>query len=203
MAVRDDLAADLAKWITDTNRKPADLLFTVPRDLRKIFDLDLKAAGIAKRDDRNRTLDVHALRHTFGTLLSVNGVAPRTAQAAMRHADLKMTMNTYTDPRLLNVADALKSLPALPLPSASDPRRLALTLAPQLALPLALAPVQTGHLGALTVHDQATVSGWEGKEGTERKSLVDNEKGSVTFPVIEPYRMGATGIEPVTPSVSC
>jgi site-specific recombinase XerD len=47
------------------------------------FGAAFAAAGIPKRDDRGRTVDVHALRHTFGTHLSKNGVAPRTAQAAM------------------------------------------------------------------------------------------------------------------------
>jgi hypothetical protein len=37
-------------------------------------------AGIPKRDDRGRTLDVHALRTTFGTLLSKGGVMARTTQ---------------------------------------------------------------------------------------------------------------------------
>jgi hypothetical protein len=45
----------------------------------------------------DRTLDVHALRHPFGTLLCKGGLMPRTAQTAMRHADIKMTMNVYTD----------------------------------------------------------------------------------------------------------
>ena len=69
-------------------------------DLVRILDRDLVAAGIArrvkvagkwkidKRDERGRTVDVHALRHTFGTLLSKGGVAPRTAQAAMRHSTI-------------------------------------------------------------------------------------------------------------------
>ena len=70
---------------------------------------------IDKRDERGRTVDVHALRHTFGTLLSKGGVAPRTAQAAMRHSTIDLTMNTYTDPKLLDVAGAMERLPALPL----------------------------------------------------------------------------------------
>jgi integrase len=58
-----------------------------------------------------------ALRHTFGTPLSKNGVARRTAQAAMRHSSLDLTMlarrgeNVYTDPSLLDVAGALEGLP--------------------------------------------------------------------------------------------
>ena len=107
---------------------PDSPLFTVPKALVRILDRDLVAAGIArmvqvgpnkwkidKRDDRGRTVDVHALRHTFGTLLSKGGVSPRTAQAAMRHSDVNLTMNTYTDPKLLDVAGAMESLPSLPL----------------------------------------------------------------------------------------
>jgi hypothetical protein len=108
---------------------PADApLFTVPAGLVRILDRDLVAAGIArrvevrpgewkidKRDDRGRTVDIHALRHTFGTLLSKAGVSPRTAQAAMRHSTVDLTMNVYTDPRLLDVAGAVESLPRLTL----------------------------------------------------------------------------------------
>ena len=50
----------------------------------KILNRDLNAAGIPKSDDRGRTIDVHALRHTFGTNLSKAGVAPRVAQNAIR-----------------------------------------------------------------------------------------------------------------------
>jgi hypothetical protein len=42
-------------------------LFSVPRNLIKSFNLDLSAAGIPKEDERGRTVDLHALRHTFGT----------------------------------------------------------------------------------------------------------------------------------------
>ena len=94
---------------------PDTPLFNVPAALVKILDRDLKAAGISKRDERGWTVDVHALRHTFGTLLSKGGVAPRTAQAAMRHSTINLTMNTYTDPKLLDVAGAMDALPALPL----------------------------------------------------------------------------------------
>jgi len=102
---------------------PADTpIFTVPAGLVRILDRDLKAAGISKRDERGRTIDVHAMRHTFGTWLSKGGVTPRTAQAAMRHATIDLTMNVYTDPRLLDVAGAMEALPALPL--GADPTRI-------------------------------------------------------------------------------
>lgn len=147
LPLRGDLATDLELWIKSKQESayrvagvasnghsaavipmtrqpepiPASMpLFTVPAGLVRILDRDLKAAGIAKRDERGRTLDVHALRHTFGTLLSKGGVAPRTAQAAMRHSTIDLTMNVYTDPKLLDVQGALESLPALPL--SSEPR---------------------------------------------------------------------------------
>ena len=126
--LRADLANDLRDWLSDTpnaatlrlrdrnatsdSKRP---LFTVPAGLVRILDRDLLAAGIDKADERGRTIDVHALRHSFGTLLSKGGVAPRTAQAAMRHSSIDLTMNTYTDPKLLDVYGALDSLPSLEL----------------------------------------------------------------------------------------
>ena len=86
-----------------------------------VLDRDLRAAGIPKRDDRGRTVDVHAMRTTFGTLLSKSGVSPRTAQQAMRHSDIKLTMGVYTDPRLLDVRGAVESLPAIPLAAQGGP----------------------------------------------------------------------------------
>ena len=130
--LRDDLARDLKQWLAEKlsltqaeaqrqqkpspSKLPPDTpLFNVPSGLVRILDRDLAAAGIPKRDDRGRTVDVHALRHTFGTHLSKGGVAPRTAQAAMRHSQIDLTMNVYTDPRLLDVVGALDALPLLPL----------------------------------------------------------------------------------------
>ncbi len=97
-------------------RLPNDApLFDVPSGLGRLLVKDLAAAGIPKRDDRGHTVDVHALRHTFGTRLSVHDVSPRIAQAAMRHSTIDLTMNTYTDLRLLDVAGAVNSMPDIPL----------------------------------------------------------------------------------------
>jgi len=130
--LRADLVADIREWLAEklllaqreavrVGRQPvSDLrldapLFTVPTALVKILNRDLKLAGIPKKDPRGWTIDVHAMRHTFGTLLSRGNVAPRTAQAAMRHSSIDLTMNVYTDPQLLDVAGALDALPELPL----------------------------------------------------------------------------------------
>ncbi|MSU79580.1 MAG: hypothetical protein EXS16_16010 [Gemmataceae bacterium] len=38
------------------------------------------------------------------------GVTPRTAQAAMTHSDIRLTMGVYTDPKLPGLGGALDSL---------------------------------------------------------------------------------------------
>ena len=88
--------------------------FDVPDKLSKIMTRDLKAAGTPKKDQRGRTVDVRALRNTFGTMMSKAGVSPRVAQAAMWHSKLDLTMNVYTDPKMLDIAQAVNVLPALP-----------------------------------------------------------------------------------------
>ena len=131
--LRRDVADELREWISTmqtgkrgsegviafrrspvAEKLPASRrLFTIPKAFCKILNRDLKAAGIPKSDDRGRTIDVHALRHTFGTNLSKAGVAPRVAQSAMRHSSIDLTMNVYTDPRLLDVQGAVESLPSM------------------------------------------------------------------------------------------
>jgi integrase len=130
--IRADLAADLRHWLAnkleqfqvDTRAKgdliplrlPANTpLFNVPAGLLRILNRDAAVAGIPKRDERGRAVCLHGLRHTFGSLLSCGGVAPRVAQELMRHGSLELTMGCYTDPRLLDTAGALDALPSLPL----------------------------------------------------------------------------------------
>ncbi|MDB5310437.1 MAG: hypothetical protein JWO38_4639, partial [Gemmataceae bacterium] len=226
VAIRDDLAADLRRWLDDKLaaaqttarerddlipvRLPADtLVFEVPAGLVRILDRDLKAASIPKRDDRGRTVDVHAMRTTFGTLLSKTGTSPRTAQAAMRHSDIKLTMGVYTDPRLLDVRGAVDRLPALPLPDGSIPTAAGAirptgtgdgsVSGPSVVAP-AVAPTRCnrGHFGA--------IAGTEGRSSepvNESGEIVGsacpvNEKPPLTAGVIEGHRVGLTGFEPAT-----
>ncbi len=143
--LRADLAADLRHWLADKlttlqdecrrlgepvpkQLPPETPLFRVPRDLSKILYRDLAAAGIPRKDERGWTIDVHAMRHSFGTLLNKAGIAPRTVQAAMRHSSIDLTMNTYTDPKLLDIHGALDGLPALSLDAEPKRERIAAKL---------------------------------------------------------------------------
>ena len=139
--LRADVATDLRIWLADKLaslqsaarlkigepvpiRLPMAIrLFDVPGGLIRIMDRDLVAAGIPKRDERGRVVDIHALRTTFGTHLSKAGVSLRTAQAAMRHSKPELTANIYTDPKLLDVAGAVESLPMLSLDTKPQPER--------------------------------------------------------------------------------
>jgi integrase len=217
VAIRPDLAADLRAWLEDRlaslqgrarsgesapARLPGDTpVFDIPAGLVRIFDRDLKAAGIAKRDERGRTLDVHALRTTFGTLLSKGGVPLRTAQAAMRHSDPSLTANVYTDPKLLDVQGALGALPSLPLGAGQgstgigpagppDDRQFALAFAAPHGKPgqsVAIGDKENGpdRPGAGAV--QLAATGFPGKD-----------KGPVTAPVNALHSIGAAGFEPTT-----
>jgi integrase len=118
--LRADLTEDLKNWITATGKTSTDKLFRVPVELVKILKRDLKLAGIPYRDEMGRTFDVHALRHTTSTYMGRGKVAPRVAQEFMRHSDIKLTMQTYTDLRLLDESEALSALPALPIANPSD-----------------------------------------------------------------------------------
>lgn len=111
--LRSDLVEMLRRHIA--GKAGSDRLFDVPADLIRRFNADLKRAGIAKRGPDGRTVDIHALRYSFGTMLSKAGVAPRVAMELMRHSDISLTMRTYTDPRLFDLAGAVESLPSVAL----------------------------------------------------------------------------------------
>ena len=71
---------------------------------------DLKAAGIEPMVD-GRVIDLHALRVTFITHLSLAGVPLTVAQKLARHSDPKLTSNVYTSLTLADLQKAVQSLP--------------------------------------------------------------------------------------------
>ena len=105
---------------------PDTPLFDLPLMLKRVFPADLKAAGIPKRDANGRVVDVHSLRHTFGTMLARAGVGLVQAQRLMRHSDPKLTASVYTHLDVLDGGAAVDRLPTLP---AVDPLPLLLVLA--------------------------------------------------------------------------
>ncbi|MEK6677630.1 MAG: site-specific integrase, partial [Planctomycetota bacterium] len=114
--IRNDLADDLRAW-RDECKPPTHTssVFCIPKNLVRVLKKDLNAAGIPQRDELDRVIDVHALRHTTATLMANAGVPPRIAQAIMRHSDIQLTTKVYTDPRQLDQRKAVDALPAFEL----------------------------------------------------------------------------------------
>ena len=53
------------------------------------------------------------MRTTFCSLLQVVGTSPKVAQELMRHSDPRLTMTTYTDVKLLDVAGPVNAVAAV------------------------------------------------------------------------------------------
>jgi len=213
LAIRSDLAAELREWTAGRDR--GDRVFDVPEGLLRIMNRDLKAAGIPKKDADGCVVHVHALRHSFGTHLSLAGVAPRVAQAAMRHSNISLTMGTYTDARLLDTSEAIESLPIfrnlgvslvkvndleesadLVDPSTKDSAEetqesCAETTPRKLAPTLAPTPVQTCQNESIVVHDVE-----------DNSDDVHTKKPSETLGITGFLLVDDIGLEPTTPTMS-
>lgn len=76
-----------------------------------IFKRLLERAGIAYKDAQGRQADFHALRRSLNTHLAEQGIDPHTRKEIMRHSDLRLTLDVYTDGAMLPVAAAIEKLP--------------------------------------------------------------------------------------------
>jgi integrase len=104
--------ADELRQAMPNDALPIDCVFrTMPN--RETFRHDLERANIPLTDSTGRKVDLHALRYTYGTWLAKSGVTPRVAMELMRHTDIRLTTNLYTDHTLLNVAGAVEGLPSI------------------------------------------------------------------------------------------
>lgn len=112
LPVKPGLVQSLAEYIKAKNIQPDERIFLYHHNiLRAAFYEDLRAAGIERKNAEGRSLDVHSLRKTFGTLLAQAGVPLTTVQRLMRHASPLLTAKLYIDVDPLNMAEALKKLP--------------------------------------------------------------------------------------------
>ena len=103
-------AVDALRELQSAEAKPHDRVFAggIPR--MKQFKKDLEAAQIPFVDSRGERADFHALRKTFGTMLTLAGIGQRTVMELMRHSDPRLTVKTYTDANMLPISDAVVSL---------------------------------------------------------------------------------------------
>ena len=76
------------------------------RNVRRAFKRILVVAGLPD-------VSLHALRHTAATLLLVQGIHPKIVQERLGHANISMTLDTYSAylPRMgRDAADKLDAL---------------------------------------------------------------------------------------------
>jgi integrase len=127
IAVRSSIAKNhkhvmqpLAPYVADALREirggefsSKELVFPVGVPSIQVFRKDLTAAGISYVDAEGRYADFHALRTTFGTLLTLGSRSQRTVMELMRHSDMKLTAKVYTDAKMLPISETVAMLPNL------------------------------------------------------------------------------------------
>lgn len=123
LPIRPDLAVRLKEWITSRGIKPGERVFSYTiYSIYREFMKDCLAVGIARQDDSGkivtkgddgRSVDVHSLRRTFGTMLARAGVPLTTTQRLMRHSTPELTARIYIDVEPIDMLRAVERLPSL------------------------------------------------------------------------------------------
>ncbi len=109
--LRADLADARSAWIDDAGTDEKE------RKRRE------KSSFLAYKDETERYIDFHALRHTFITNLARGGVHPKQAQDLARHSDINLTMSRYSHTVIADRAAALEALPDLTTGPEREQRR--------------------------------------------------------------------------------
>jgi len=113
LPLRPDLVQSLKERMEKLGIKPRERFFQHNQaQIRRVFYSDLKAAGIKRLDESGRSIDIHSLRKTFGTMLANAGVPLTTTQRLMRHSNPQITAKLYIDVTPVNMMQALEKMPA-------------------------------------------------------------------------------------------
>ncbi len=109
--LREDTAALLGEHFK--NKLTHVKAFNIPK-LARVADMlkeDCEAAGIETQDTGAGKVVFHSLRHSTAQMLKESGVHPHDAQAILRHADIRTTMEIYTDHKVEHERNAINRLP--------------------------------------------------------------------------------------------
>ena len=114
LPIRADLVQAVKEWVEEHGIQPHERIFRFDvYSIRRAMCLDLKAAGIERVGSDGRSIDVHSLRKTFGTMLARAGVPLTTVQRLMRHSTPLLTAKLYIDVDPIDMTQALDKLPVL------------------------------------------------------------------------------------------
>ena len=112
LPIRADLVQSLREWVEKHGIQSHDRIFQFTMySIRGSLYRDLKAAGIERVGSDGRSIDVHSLRKTFGTMLARAGVPLTTVQRLMRHSTPLLTAKLYIDVAPMDMMQALDKLP--------------------------------------------------------------------------------------------
>lgn len=96
------MTAAVRELLLDCTRfKTSGLIFThndkmiTTNQVNSQFSRVIKKYGILDERVTDGKIDLHSLRHTFGTRCAEAGMPPKVLQEIMGHTDIKITMNTY------------------------------------------------------------------------------------------------------------
>jgi len=196
LPLRADLVGELRAWKAIIGG--SERVFTVPTGIDRIFKRDLAAAGIPAKDADGRVVDVHALRHTTASYLAAAGVAPRTAQALMRHSDIRLTLGTYSDPQMLDTTAALQALPKMDGPKRA---KTASAGAKKLGAQLGVLLGGTGSTDRHPMSSKGRESSRRRREGSNGNHCPKGTYDSRRHRLTPPAKKRAIGFEPTTSSL--
>jgi len=115
LPLHSELLSVLPSWLSTKPAKepvwPGN--WAVNKSAGKMLQVDLKAAGIAYRDEEGRVADFHSLRHTFITRLGRTGVSVQQMKELARHSDVNLTLGVYHHLEIRDAASAIGNLPEL------------------------------------------------------------------------------------------
>ncbi len=107
------LASALKVYLSGKGKDESAFVMPDRTNLARMLRVDLEACKIAPTDSSGRTVDFHALRHSYISLMARAGVAPKVLMDLARHSDVNLTMGYYSHTLMADRAEALKSLPDL------------------------------------------------------------------------------------------
>ncbi len=112
----------------------SDCVFLSPRgqpmtyasnNANRVLHRLLAAAGIPRKDANGKKIDLHAMRHTFGTRLGRCKVPLVVTQKLMGHANSALTAKVYTHIETEDTRSAIEALPPAPTNGNAQKRRSA------------------------------------------------------------------------------
>jgi|GEM_PF-4440115 len=108
--MNEELVALLMDW---RNHSKGELVFDRAPS-HHTLEVDMKAVGIARgKEVAGEKGQWHRWRKGVNTQMARQGIDVDVRRKLMRHTDEKLTMDVYTDPRLLPLAQAANQLPRL------------------------------------------------------------------------------------------